>query len=737
MAGSGTAQARLDRIVRTIAAEMVAEVCSCYIMRPGEILELFATEGLKAAAVHVTRLRVGEGLVGEIAARRRPLALADARAHPNFAYRPETGEEAYSALMGVPLLRGERVLGVLVVQNKAQRQYHDEEIEALETIAMVVAELAASGELVSPDDLRQATGALLPARLEGVRFNPGVAVGTVVLHRRSSAVRTVVAEDPGAEQDRLSAAVTAMQADLDAMFAATELAAGGEHRDVLETYRMFAADQGWLRRIDEAIRSGLTAEAAVERVRIDSRLRMEQVRDPYLRERLADIEDLADRLLRYLTAPGSAQGRLAQQLPKDAVVIARTMGPAELLDYDRSRLKALVLEEGSPTAHVAIIARALDIPVVGRVAGVLSQAEPDDPIVVDAENAQVFLRPAQRTIAQVEDSLRARAARSETLSSLRGLPAKTRDGTAISLQINAGLLVDLDHLDETAADGIGLYRTEIHFMVRSSFPSVAAQTNLYRRILAKAGARPVVFRLLDAGGDKRLPYWADMQEENPALGWRALRVALDRPALMRQQMRALIEAADGGPLTILLPMVAEVAEFDAARSIMQRELDREARLGRPLPCPLRVGAMLEVPSLAFQLPALISRCDFLAIGSNDLSQFLFAADRGNPHVANRFDTLSPPFLSFLRRVVRHCEAAGRAVSVCGEMASHPLEAMALVGIGVRTLSMTPSAVLPVKAMVRSLDLTAVEPYLASLLDLPDRSLRERLRNFAVDRGVEL
>src|SRR5258707_1348666 len=536
MAGSGTAQERLNTIVRLIAADMVAEVCSCYILRAGEVLELFATEGLRPEAVHRTRLRVGEGIVGVIAATARPLALADAPSHPDFAYRPETGEEIYHSLMGVPILRGGRVLGVLVVQNRTLRNYTEDEVEALQTIAMVLAELAASGELVEPGELAPSDGiALLPLRLEGTRLNAGLALGAAVLHEPRIVVRQIVAEDPDAELLRLRKAVSEMQSAIDNLLAASDVADGGEHRDILETYRMFAADRGWLARIREAVRSGLTAEAAVQKVQDDNRARMNQISDPYLRERLLDLEDLANRLQQHLA--GYTAGVASTNLPDEFILIARSMGPAELLDYDRRRLKGLVLEEGSPTAHVAIVARALDIPVVGRVKDILAKVETGDLVVADGDHAQVYIRPGEDIQEAIAANIQMRLAQKEKYAAIRNAPAATLDGVAVTLHLNAGLLIDLPYLDETGAAGIGLYRTEIPFMVQDSFPDVDRQAELYGRILDHAGDRPVTFRALDIGGDKGIPYLPEAAEENPAMGGRAIRLALDRPRMLRPPPR--------------------------------------------------------------------------------------------------------------------------------------------------------------------------------------------------------
>jgi phosphotransferase system enzyme I (PtsP) len=737
MAGGGSAQERLNKIVTIIAAEMVAEVCSTYLMRAGEVLELFATRGLKPEAVHKTRLRVGEGLVGDIAAHARPLVLPEAQSHPNFAYRPETGEEIYHSWMGVPILRGGRVLGVLVVQNRTPRHYTEEEVETLETIATVMAELAASGELVGPDEMQQSTEGigLLPVRLEGVVLNAGLAMGRAVLHEPRILLKQMVAEDPRKEMERFREAAATMQSALDDMLAASDLADGGEHRDILESYRMFAEDRGWLGRIAETIKTGLTAEAAVQKVKDDTRARMDQVVDPYLRERLIDLEDVANRLIKHLMGDGSPAATDA--LPDEVILVARDMGPAELLDYDRRRLRGLVLEEGSATSHVAIVARALDIPVLGRVGSLLRRVEPMDPLVIDGNNGQVFVRPGDDIRQAFAESMRVSASRRAMFEATRELPAVTRDGVTISLNINAGLLIDMPHLPASGADGVGLFRTEIPFMVRADFPDVATQTEIYRRVLEIAGDKPVVFRTLDVGGDKVLPYWRGDDEENPAMGWRAIRIGLDRPVMLRQQLRALVRAATDRPLHIMFPMITQVTEFDAARRVLEIELERARRSREPLPAEIRVGAMFEVPALAWQLEDLLARIDFLSVGSNDLRQFLFATDRGNPRIADRYDTLSPAMLGLLDRLVQSSAGANVPISLCGEMAGHPLDAMALIGLGFRSLSMAPSAVGPIKTMVRSLDQGQLAGYLRSILRRPVASLRSPLRAFARDHEVAL
>ncbi|ODT99340.1 MAG: phosphoenolpyruvate--protein phosphotransferase [Rhodospirillales bacterium SCN 65-16] len=734
MARADAVEVTLGEVARLVANEMVAEVCSIYLLRAGEVLELFATQGLNPSAVHRTRLRVGEGLVGDIAAHGRALALADAQAHPQFAYRPETGEEIYHSLAGVPILRAGRVLGVLVVQNRTRRQYDEEEIETLQTIAMVLAELVSAGHIVSPNEVQQVDGiGLLPLRVDGVQLTPGVTIGRAVLHEPRIVIQRIVAEDAAQEQQRFQEALHGVREDVDRMLEAHDMQSG-EQREILETFRMFVDDRGWIERVREAIDSGLTAEAGVQRAFDDVRARLGQSTDPYIRERLSDLQDLSNRLLLRLTGRAAVD---PSTLPDDMIVIARDMGPAELLDYDRTRLRGVVLEEGSALSHVAIVARALDIPVVGRAPDVLSRVEAGDPIVVDGDNAQVLVRPAEDILQGVYAAIDARAERRRKYAALRDLPSVTRNQAPISLHMNAGLLIDMQHLDDTGADGVGLYRTEIPFMVRSEFPDVDAQAWLYGRVLDLADGRPVTFRTLDVGGDKVLPYVGAFGDENPAMGWRAIRIGLDRPAMLRGQLRALVQAANGRPLSVMFPMIADVAELLSARKLLDLELERARRRGMVEPERLRVGVMFEVPALAWQLDSLLPHVDFISVGTNDLMQFLFAADRGNSRLAGRYDSLSPALLRLLHFVVEKARPAGVDLAVCGEMAGRPVEALALLAVGVRTLSMSPGAIGPVKAMIRSLDLDDAVGFMTAALSQPDRPLRETLRLFAADHAIEI
>src|SRR5579859_6222804 len=726
MAGPIPAQAKLNAVARTIAGSMVAEVCSIYLRRASGEMELFATEGLDPGAVHVTRLRPGEGLIGEIMRLGRPLNLSDAPGHPAFSYRPETGEDPFHAFLGVPLLRGGRAIGVLVVQNRTSRVYAEDDVEDLQIIAMVLAEMVAGGGLLSREELKDVEIAPHRSeRLKGARFADGLAFGVAVLHEAPVAVGRLLADDVAAEEARLASAIARLKVQIDAMLEGHEGVSGASY-DVLDTYRMLAHSRSWNHSLLDAVHSGLTAEAAVERVRSEHRAGIGQARDPYLRERLHDLEDLNDRLLRHL----SGDGDRARVLPENAILIARNLGPADLLEYDRTRLRGLLLEEGSSASHAAIVARAMDIPCVGRLAGLRDRVSEGDPVIVDAETGEAYLRPRSDVVKAIVARIDVRLQRRAEFAKLRDTPAFTRDGAKITLLMNAGHDVDLDILAETGAEGIGLFRTEFQFMVAEEMPRFNAQTALYGRVMDAAGDLAVTFRTLDLGGDKVLPYMEAEREDNPALGWRAIRMGLDRPALLRLQLRALIAAARGRELRIMFPLISNVDEFRAARAWVDVEIAWAQRRGRAAPSRLHVGAMIEAPSLVWHLDALLPLTDFVSVGTNDLMQYLFAADRGNPRMAERYDPLSPPALRALEQIQRACAETGTPVSVCGEMAGRPLEAFALVALGFERLSMPPAGVGPVKQMVLSCDREAARRGVAALLKSSAGSVRNEIETLA-------
>ena len=738
MASRTHAQAKLNQVVEIIAEELDSEVCSIYLLREG-MLELFATRGLNQAAVHVTRLGVGEGLTGTIAQNIETLNLDQAATHPEFQYRSETGEEKFHSFAGVPIVRRERAIGVVTVQHVEPRKYDEVEIEALQTVAMVLAELINNAGLVDAEALGERAEAQSgQVVIEGMKLVKGLAIGHAVFHQPRVTIEQTVAEDIEAERQRVYLAFDRMREQIDTMASQAEFGVGGEHEQVLETYKMFAYDEGWSRRINEAIDSGLTAEAAIERVQQRTRMRMREIQDPLLADRMHDLEDLANRLIRIVSGQ---LGTAAQKgLAADSILVAKNLGPAELLEYDKRRLKGVVLEQGSLTAHVVIVARAMGIPVIGRAANVRGKVREGDAMLLDGDTGKVTLRPSSAVLEAFEARFVRSREKKASYAKLRDVEPFTRDGERIQVMINAGLRDDVSMLQMTGADGIGLYRTEFQFLVSAALPQRERQARLYRDVLDAARGKKVIFRTVDIGGDKSLPYIsseAAKEDENPAMGWRALRLALEREGLMKAQARALLEGAAGRELNVMFPMVSEPWEFDAAKDVFDNQLAYLKKQKHKLPSAINYGVMLEVPSLADMLDLLLPRLSFVSIGTNDLTQFLFAADRANPMLAERYDWLSPAILRFLRRVVQSCVGYPVQLGVCGEMGGRRLEALALLGIGIRRLSITPAAVGPIKELIRKVDTREITQAMSGWLANPPADMRSTLLAWAQEREIEV
>ncbi len=732
MASSSEPQAKLDSIVKVIASNMIAEVSSIYVRLPDDTLELFATEGLRKEAVHSLRMKKGEGLVGLIADWGEPINLSDAQTHPHFSYKPETGEEIYHSFLGVPVVRDRRTIGVLTVQNKIERKYTDEEVEALETTAMVLAEMIASGSFA---------GALAPVArketsvtLKGTPLIEGLALGHIALHEPRPEVLKFFADNVSAELKRLDDALLRLREDINRLLTHDE-SSSDEHKEIIEMVQMLAHDRGWARRMREAVSAGLTAEAAVERVQQNTRTQLMKNADSYWRERSHDLDDLANRMLRILH--GHDHAAALGRLPNDAILVARNMGAAELLGYDPKKLRGLVIEEGGATAHVAIVARSFNLPVLYQTPDATSAGDHGNPAILDTSTGQFHIRPSLELIRAYADKARFRARRQARFSRLRNVPPVTKDGERISLNMNAGLLVDLPHLYQSGADGIGLYRTELQFMVASKFPRLKEQQRAYSAVLDQAQGRRVVFRSLDIGGDKVLPYLKKVKEENPALGWRAIRMSLDRPGLFRTQTRALLGAASGRELSLMLPFIADISELLAAKELIAKEIAHAERHGHELPSKIRVGVMVEVPAIVFQLGSILPETDFISVGSNDLFQFLFAADRENDRVARRFDPLCPAALRVLKEIADQAKAYNIDFSLCGEMAGRPVEAMALIALGYRSISMAPASIGPVKAMVLSANAKKLRQTVLELVDGNCRTMRRELVEFAQKENIDI
>jgi phosphotransferase system enzyme I (PtsP) len=738
MASRSHAQGKLNQVVEIIGEALDSEVCSIYLLREG-MLELFATRGLEQSAVHVTKLAVGTGLTGTIAQNIETLNLAEAATHPEFQYMPETGEEKFHSFAGVPIVRRERAIGVLTVQHTDPRRYEEVEVEALQTVAMVLSEMLHNAGMVDDESVDVFESAHSGQQLlDGLQLVKGLAHGQAVFHQPRIVIEQTVAEDTETERQRVYLAFDKMREQIDQMAGGAEFGVDGEHQQVLETYKMFAYDEGWGRRINEAIDSGLTAEAAIERVQQRTRMRMREIQDPLLADRMHDLEDLANRLLRIVS--GQLGTAASVGLRGDSILIAKNLGPAELLEYDKRRLKGVVLEEGSLTAHVVIVARAMGIPVLGRVRNARGLIREGDEVLLDGDAAKITVRPIQT----VADTFETRVARSRekqaAYAQMRDVEPFTRDGQRIQVMMNAGLRDDIPMLSLTGADGIGLFRTEFQFLVSAALPQRDRQTRLYRDVLDAAGDKPVIFRTVDIGGDKSLPYLrseTSREDENPAMGWRALRLALEREGLLKVQARALLEAAAGRILNVMFPMVSEPWEFDAAKAVFDSQVKFLRTCRKTLPEAIRYGVMLEVPSLAETLDLLLPRIEFISIGTNDLTQFLFAADRANPKLAERYDWLSPAILRFLRRVVAATVGHPVQLGVCGEMGGRRLEALALLGLGITRLSITPAAVGPIKELVRKVDLKEIGQAMTGWLAAPPEDMRATLQKWAEEREIEV
>ena len=695
-------QNRLDQITRTIADGTGHDVCSIYLLRDPSTLELCASAGLNASAVHLTRLRVDEGLVGKVARRMAPLNTANAPQEPGFRFMPETGEEVFKSFLGVPLQRLGEPLGVLVIQSRESRLCSDDEVVMLEVVAMFLADMTELGAFVADNQ------AMAAPHTRSVEFNGGIgqeglAEGHVLLHEPRVVLTNPVADDPEIEYGRLEDAIGRMRGHVDELATMARRNANVEQREIVETYRMFANSRGWVDRIRDHIRGGLSAEAAVEMEQSNARARMAQVPDAYIRERLHDLDDLSNRLLRTLTGQGLGQ---RDNIPEDPILVARQLGPGELLEYGRG-LKGVILEGGSIGSHVTIIARAMAIPLLIHVEGITTEALNGDQVFVDGERGVAYLRPGAEIADAFRNRISHRASQTESYKNIRNKPATTRDGETISLHMNAGVMTDLPNLESSGAEGVGLFRTELRFLARPALPRRGELARQYSDVLDSAGGKPVVFRTLDIGSDKVLPYINREDEPNPALGWRAIRIGLERTGVLRMQAEALIRGAKGRPLTVMFPLVAEPDEFYRAREIFNEIVVSERKRGRPVPSELKMGAMLETPSLAFAHDEFFELTAFLSIGGNDLKQFFFAADRENERVRSRYDTLSLSYLGFIEHIVERCRSSGTRLSYCGETAGMPLEAICLSAIGLRMLSMRSASIGRVKHNLRRVSLEEV------------------------------
>ncbi len=728
LAEHGTGQERLDSIVKLIASSMKAEVCSIYLKRDHQILELFSTEGLKADAVHLTKLKVGEGLVGKIAQNSIPINTANAPQTKGFRFIPEIGEEIFQSFLGVPIQRLGEILGVLIVQNSFQRRYDEDEVYGLEIVAMVLAEMTELGEFTEAQGNEFVAQHNHPVISDAIIANEGIAIGKVLLHDPKIKIKNPIADNPKAEKAKLSKAFKKLEDEVESMIAKTFYDETNESMEVFEAYQMFARDKGWRKRMEASIERGLAAAVAVEKEQSETRVRMSRLADPYIRDRLHDLDDISNRLIRILT---NTEVRIDKTKIKNAILIARNIGPGDLLDY-RENISGAILEEGSLGSHATIVARALAIPLLVTVSNIRGEAQSDDLVVLDANQGRVYLRPNTNILKAYADKLSVQKAAQEQYYQVKNEPATTKDGVTVKLMMNAGLMIDLPFLEKSGAEGIGLYRTELQFLTQTRIPKRSEQVEYYSKILDLAKGKPVNFRSLDIGSEKILPYIRRIKEPNPALGWRAIRVTLARKGIMRMQVQALIRGAKGRPIRIMFPFIAELSEFKVARNIVLNEVRRETSLNRIVPKDIKIGAMLETPSLAFSSDEFFELSDFISIGGNDLKQFFFAADRDNELVRKRYDCLDLSYLNFLSQIICRAKSFHTPISFCGEDAGKPVDALALLAIGFNSLSMRASSIGRIRLLVRHISMIKIKKLIEKARSNGSNSVREDLTNYLVE-----
>lgn len=706
---------KLNQVIRIITEEAKALSVDMFYKADEVSLECVAGSEEKSK----TSVRIGEGVVGK----------AGADNHTAFSKTKDFFKIA------TPIKRWNKAIGVLLVSYAKPHEYNEIEAESLETICMFLSEFIATEEIsLYIKKSIKSRGIVAKDRLKGTIINAGYGLGNVVVHRRRKAVSKMFAKDKDKELNNLEIARQKMNDDLDAKLN-RESSNKGEHIEILDAYRMIANDKGWYKRIINHINSGLTAEAAVEQAYTEMWNRLSGTTDTYLKERLHDLRDIADRLRLYLS--GEDCNANINNEYTDIIIVASSMGPADLMDYDYKKIRGLVIEECTPTMHVAIVAKALNVPVIAEIDGLFKEVKDGALMAIEGKEGAVYVNPSKAVIEKINYKIEEKKKEQEQIQKLKNLKSKTKDSERVNLYINIGMDFDLEYIKSTNCDGVGLYRTEIPFMSAEKMPDINKQVEFYKKLYEAADGKKIIFRSLDVGSDKLLPYWNSIEEENPAIGWRSIRITLDRRAILRKQMRAFIRAAAGRELNVMFPMISNLDEFLEAKETFMFAYEREKREGSELPTKVKLGMMIEVPSVVFQLREILKYCDFISVGTNDLYQFFFACDRGNPRLNGRYDVLSAPFLNLMKKIIKEANAANVLCSVCGEMASNPLDAMALIGLGFRNLSVSSSSYGKVKAMIRSLSAKGVEDYLNNILSSSRKTLRPQLKSYACDHAIEI
>tara|TARA_B100000925_G_scaffold73015_1_gene51121 strand:+ start:944 stop:3208 length:2265 start_codon:yes stop_codon:yes gene_type:complete len=719
----GEAQARLNKIVKIIANSMNSEVCSIYLINRHNILELYATEGLRSKAVHYSQLNVGQGLVGKIAATAEPIKTSQASKTKGFRYLPETGEEIYNSFLGVPIQRLGKILGVLVIQNLKKREFTEDDVYGLEIVAMVIAEMAELGIFTSSDGSDELSqDKKNPLSINGLVGKEGIIIGNTVLLEPQIKIQNPIADNTKLEKQKLKKSISKLNNQLSEIISKKHFKKKGDFLEILETHKLLIEDRSWIKRMESSIDSGLSAIVAVEKEQTTTKSRIAKVKNFYFKERLNEFYEISNILLKILT---NQKTYINLEGIKEPILIARNISPLELVSL-RHQLKGIILEDGSVGSHTTIVSRALNIPLLIQTKDIINKISNGDKIILDAEQGLAYLRPDKTILELYISKLKLRNKAKKTFLASKNLETKTLDNKKIFLMMNAGLMADLPSLDDSGADGVGLYRTELQFLISNKVPKRAEQAEIYCKVLDSAGTNPVFFRTLDIGSDKILPTITPEIEPNPTLGWRAIRLTLERSGVFKMQVQALIRGAKGRNLNIVIPLVTEINEFLKAKDIILDEINREKKRNRIVPNLIKIGAMLEVPSLVFAPNLFFKSVDFLMVGGNDLKQFFFAADRENEKVRKRYDMLSTSFLSFLKLIVKKSEKYKLPLSYCGEDAGKPIEALVLCSLGFKTLSMQPNCIAPVKSLLRNIKLSEIKQIVEFALEANYETVRNQV-----------
>jgi len=719
----GEAQARLNKIVKIIADSMNSEVCSIYLINKYSILELYATEGLRSKAVHYSQLNVGQGLVGKIAATAEPIKTSQVSKTKGFRYLPETGEEIYNSFLGVPIQRLGKMLGVLVIQNLKNREFTDDDVYGLEIVAMVIAEMAELGAFTSSDGSDELNhNKKNSLTINGLVGKEGIVTGNTVLLEPQIKIENPIADNTNLEKLKLKKSISKLNDQLSEIISKKHFKKKGDFLEILETHKLLIEDKSWIKRMESSIDSGLSAVVAVEKEQTTTKIRIAKVQNFYFKERLNEFYEISNILLKILT---NQKTYINLEDIKEPILIARNISPLELVSL-RHQLKGIILEDGSVGSHTTIVSRALNIPLLIQTKDIISKISNGDKVILDADQGLVYVRPDKTILELYSSKLKLRTKVKKTFLESKNLEAKTLDNKKIFLMMNAGLMAELPSLDDSGADGVGLYRTELQFLISNKVPKRAEQAEIYCKVLDSAGTNPVFFRTLDIGSDKILPTITPEIEPNPTLGWRAIRLTLERSGVFKMQVQALIRGAKGRNLNIVIPLVTEPNEFLQAKDIILDEIDREKKRNRIVPNLIQIGAMLEVPSLAFAPNSFFKSVDFLMVGGNDLKQFFFAADRENEKVRKRYDMLSASFLSFLKLIIKKSESYKLPLSYCGEDAGRPIEALVLCSLGFKTLSMQPNCIAPVKSLLRNIKLSQIKQIVDYALEANYETVRSQV-----------